>query len=125
MQIQRTLPGSKDIGTFAADLRELGADELIDYKRTSPEEAMRDFDLVLDALGGPTAGRFFRTLKRGGALFPVFPLGFSGHGEAEKISVAVSATQVRSNGRQLAELGRLLDNGAIRAVIDSTFRRHH
>jgi NADPH:quinone reductase-like Zn-dependent oxidoreductase len=30
-------------------------------------------------------------------------------------------TQVRSNGKQLAELGRLLDTGTIRVAIDSTF----
>jgi NADPH:quinone reductase-like Zn-dependent oxidoreductase len=30
-------------------------------------------------------------------------------------------TQVRSNGLQLAEVGRLLDAGTIRATIDSTF----
>jgi len=28
---------------------------------------------------------------------------------------------VRSNGAQLAEAGRLLDNGSVRVVIDSTY----
>jgi NADPH:quinone reductase-like Zn-dependent oxidoreductase len=82
---------------------------------------VRDIDLVIDAVGGPTSGRFLRTLKRGGALFPVFPLGFSGSDEAEKLGVTVSSTQVRSSGAQLAELARLLDAGTIRAVIDSTY----
>ena len=30
-------------------------------------------------------------------------------------------TQVRSSGSQLAELGRLLEEGTVRVVIDSTF----
>jgi len=30
-------------------------------------------------------------------------------------------TQVRSNGLQLAELGRLLDDGTIRVVLDSAY----
>lgn len=30
-------------------------------------------------------------------------------------------TQVRSNGPQLAELGRLLDDGTVHVAIDSTF----
>jgi NADPH:quinone reductase-like Zn-dependent oxidoreductase len=30
-------------------------------------------------------------------------------------------TQVRSNGPQLAELGRLLDAGTVRIAVDSTF----
>lgn len=108
-------------GKQEAFLRDLGADEFIDYTKTPPEDVAHDVDLVIDSVGGPTTGRFLRTLKRGGALFPVFPLGFSGAEEAEKLGVTVSATQVRSNGAQLAELGRLLDAGTVRVGIDSTF----
>lgn len=107
-------------GRHESFLKQLGADEFIDYQKNAPEEAVRDADLVLDTLGGPTTGRFLRTLKKGGALFPVF-LGFSDAAEAAKRGITVSMTQVRSNGRQLAELGRLLDAGAIRVAIDSTF----
>ncbi len=102
-------------------MRNLGVDEFIDYTKTAADQVIRDVDLVIDTVGGPNTGRFFRTLKRGGALFPIFPLGFTGHEEAEKLGIIVSATQVRSNGAQLAEIGRLLDNGTIRVIIDSTF----
>ena len=102
-------------------LRELGADVFIDYNQTPPEEAARDIDLVVDALGGPTSARFLAVLKRGGALFPVFPLGFSGADEAERRGITVSATQVRSSGAQLADVGALLDAGTIRVIIDSTY----
>ncbi len=102
-------------------LRELGADEFIDYAKTPPEDLARDLDLVVDALGGPSSARFLRTLKRGGALFPIFPLGFAGSGEAERLGVTVSVTQVRSSGAQLAEVARLLDDGSIRVVLDSVF----
>lgn len=102
-------------------LRELGADDFIDYTQTPPEHIVHDLDLVIDALGGPTSGRFLSTLKRGGALFPIYPLGFSGAKEAEELGVTVSATQVRSNGAQLAEVGCLLNDGTLRVVIDSTF----
>lgn len=107
-------------GKHEALLRELGADEFIDYTKTTAEDIVHDVDLVLDTLGGPTTGRFLRTLKRGGALFPVF-LGFADAEEAAQRGITVSATQVRSNGAQLAELGRLLDAGTVRVVIDSTF----
>lgn len=102
-------------------LRELGADEFIDYTKTPPEDVAKDVDLVVDALGGPTTGRFLSVLKRGGALFPVYPLGFAGAEEAEKLGITVSATQVRSSGAQLAELAPLLNDGTIRVVIDSTY----
>lgn len=105
-------------GTF---VRDLGADEFIDYTQTAASEAVRDVDLVVDTVGGPSTGRFLRTLKRGGALFPIFPLGFSGAQEAEKLGVTVSTTQVRSSGAQLARLADLLDAGTVRVAIDSTF----
>jgi NADPH:quinone reductase-like Zn-dependent oxidoreductase len=108
-------------GRHEAFLRNLGADEFFDYTKTTPEDVVHGVDLVIDSVGGPTTGRFLRTLKRGGALFPVFPLGFSGAEEAQKLGVNISATQVRSNGAQLAELSRLLDAGTVRVAIDSTF----
>jgi len=102
-------------------LRDLATDEFINYKTVAPEDVLRDMDLVIDAVGGPTTDRFLKTLKRGGALFPIFPLAFSGAEEAKKRGVTVSTTQVRSNGAQLAEVARLLDHGTIRLVIDSTY----
>jgi NADPH:quinone reductase-like Zn-dependent oxidoreductase len=108
-------------GKHEAVLRGLGADEVIDYARTAPEDVVRDVDLVIDAVGGQSTGRFLRTLTRGGALFPIFPLGFSGAEEARRLGVTVSTTQVRSSGVQLEEVGRLLDDGTVRVLIDSTF----
>jgi len=75
---------------------------------------------VLDTLGGSSTARFLRTLNRGGSLFPVF-LGFSDFEEAGRLGITVSMTQVRSNGSQLAELGRLIEAGTLRVAIDSTF----
>nr|WP_314547546.1 NADP-dependent oxidoreductase [uncultured Massilia sp.] len=108
-------------GEHESYLRGIGADDYIDYTKVKPEDVARDVDVVLDAVGGPATGRFLRTLKRGGALFPVYPLGFDGSEEAARLGVTVSATQVRSNGGQLARLAQLLDTGTIRPAIDSTF----
>ena len=108
-------------GEHEAFLRDLGADEFIDYTNTKPEDVVRGVDLVVDSVGGPTTGRFLRTLKRGGALFPVFPLGFSGAEAAEKLGVVVSTTQVRSSGAQLAKLGNLLAAGTVRVGVESTY----
>jgi hypothetical protein len=57
-------------GAHETFLRELGADEFIDYTKERPEEVVRDVDLVLDTVGGPDSRRFLRTLKRGGSLCP-------------------------------------------------------
>ena len=102
-------------GTHESFLRDIGADEFIDYTTTDAEKVARDFDLVLDTLGGPNSSRFLRTLRRGGALFPVDPA------EVAALGVTTSGTQVRSNGTQLGELARLLDAGIVRVALDSVF----
>lgn len=107
-------------GGHESFLRELGADEFIDYTKSRPEDVAHDVDLVLDAVGGRDSGRLLRTLKHGGAVYPVFPGDYDAD-EAAKLDATISATQVRSNGPQLAELGRLLDAGALRVGIDSTY----
>lgn len=107
-------------GIHESFLLELGADEFIDYTQTRPEEVAHDIDLVLDTVGGPDSGRFLRTLKRGGALFPVYIAQFDPD-EVARLNVTTSGTQVHSNGAQLAELGDLADAGTLRVAIDSTF----
>ncbi|MFJ1969252.1 NADP-dependent oxidoreductase [Streptomyces sp. NPDC087903] len=107
-------------GVHESFLRELGADEFVDYTKNRPEELVQDIDLVLDTVGGPDSRRFLRTLKRGGSQFPVLPGDFDEE-ETAKLGVTVSSAQVRSNGAQLAELARLLDAGTVRVAIDSTF----
>jgi NADPH:quinone reductase-like Zn-dependent oxidoreductase len=96
-------------GSHEEFLRELGADEVA-----------HDLDLVLDTVGGPTSRRFLRAIARDGALYPVY-FGEFDDEENARLGVTVTATQVRSNGAQLAELARLLDAGTIRVAVDSTF----
>jgi len=107
-------------GAHEEFLRGLGADEFIDYTKDRPEEVAQDVDLVLDAVGGPTSKRFLRAIKRGGALYPVY-FGEFDEEENTKLGVTVTGTQVRADGAQLAELGRLLADGMISVAIDSTY----
>ena len=107
-------------GRHESFLRELGADRFVDYTRTPAEDVAHDVDLVLDTVGGSGSSRLLRTLKRGGALYPVYFADYDAD-ETAKLGVTTSGTQVRSNGRQLAELGRLLDAGTVRVAVDSTF----
>ncbi len=108
-------------GKHEALLRDLGVDTFIDYTKQKAKRITRDVDLVIDAVGGANMERFLTVIKPGGALYLVNPLGFGGHDEATRRGITVSSTQVRSNGAQLAEAGRLLDDGTIRIVVDSTF----
>lgn len=108
-------------GKHEALLSDLGADVFVDYTKAAAETVAKDVDLVLEAVGGAHMERFLHIIKPYGALFLVNPLGFSGHDEAARRKITVSTTQVRSNGAQLARAGRLLDDGSIRVVVDSTY----
>lgn len=102
-------------------LRELGADDFIDYTKAAAETVAHDVDLVLDAVGGPNMERFLSIIKPVGSLFLVNPLGFSARDEADGLGITVSSLQVHSNGMLLAQASRLLDDRTIRVVIDSTY----
>lgn len=108
-------------GAHASFLRDLGADQVVDYTSTRPEDVVRHVDLVLDTVGGSGSSRLLRTLRRGGALFPVFVAAYDPE-QVAALGVTTSGTQVRSDGAQLAELGRLVEAGVLRVGIDSTYR---
>jgi len=108
-------------GRHAALVRELGADDFIDYTQVAAERVVKDVDLVFDAVGGANIERFLSIIKPGGALFLVNPLAFKGQHDAAKQGITVSSIQVHSSGEQLTQAGRLLANGTVCVVIDSTW----
>lgn len=50
-------------------LKELGADEIVDYKAVNFEEVLRDIDLVIDTVGGTTLEKSYGVIKPTGKLF--------------------------------------------------------
>lgn len=108
-------------GKHESLLRELGAEDFIDYTREAADTAAQNVDLVIDAVGGANMDRFLNIIRPGGSLYLVNPLGFTGHNEATRLGITVSSTQVRSSGKQLEDAGRLLENGVLRVVTDSIF----
>ena len=49
-------------------VRELGADEFVDYTQQPFAEVVKDVDVVFDTIGSDTLERAFQTLKKGGFL---------------------------------------------------------
>jgi NADPH:quinone reductase-like Zn-dependent oxidoreductase len=107
-------------GAHETFLRELGADEFIDYTVNAPEEVAHDVDLVLDTLGGPDSRRLLRVLKRGGALFPVYLAEYD-PAELAGLGVTTSSTQVRASGMQLTQIAALIEAGTLQVAIDSIY----
>ncbi|MEV4604643.1 NADP-dependent oxidoreductase [Amycolatopsis sp. NPDC049253] len=115
--------GAYVIGTASAGkhefLRELGADELIDYHRQSFESVVSDVDAVIELAGGDNAARSLRTLRPGGVLVDVAHGGPRGLGAGT--GLRVTTMLVKPDGRALRELAALADDGRLRVELDSTF----
>jgi alcohol dehydrogenase len=155
--------GSGGVGTFAIQLakhvgaivatttsttnlewvKRLGADIVIDYKTDDFETILRDYDAVLDTLGGETLEKSLRVLRPGGKLIsisgppdPDFAkeigatwivglairlLSYRIRRSAKRHHVSYSFLFMRPSGDQLREIGSLIDSGAIRPVVDRVF----
>jgi NADPH:quinone reductase-like Zn-dependent oxidoreductase len=111
--------GAKVIGTASAGnedfLRELGADEVIDYRNAKFEEAVQDVDVVLDTIGGSTQKRSWRVLKKGGIL--VATLGISSPEEAREHGVRGEGIMVHPDAAQLIQIADLIDAGILKPSV--------
>lgn len=124
----------------AAFVRSLGADEVIDYRETPWDEAVRDVDVVLDALGPAEAVRARKVVRRGGRIVGITTglperakkvgsaLGLVGTGcfmlksmAASRIGSGVRMRFItrRPDGAQLDMLAELCARGVIRPIVDS------
>jgi NADPH:quinone reductase-like Zn-dependent oxidoreductase len=102
-------------GRNAKFVRELGADEFIDYKNAKFEAKVSGVDVVFDTVGGDTQERAFPTLKRGGVL--VSTVSPPSAEKAKEFGVIVAMVAVRPNPDQLAEINRLLESGKLKVRV--------
>jgi NADPH:quinone reductase-like Zn-dependent oxidoreductase len=98
---------------------ELGADRAIDYTSQRFEEIARDVDLVLDLVGGETQERSWSVLKPGGVL--VSALGEPSREKAMQRRARSVGYRAHPDAGQLAEIGRLIDQGKVRPVVMATY----
>ncbi len=155
--------GSGGVGTFAIQLakhlgatvgtttssgnvdlvKSLGATEVVDYKKQSFQDALRNYDVVLGTLRGDEIKKSFRILKPNGIVVSLIgPLDAEfgrarGMGalfvflfrlmsfwiirQARKLHVRYSFLFVHPSGSQLSEIGELLRAGTIKPVVDRVF----
>jgi NADPH:quinone reductase-like Zn-dependent oxidoreductase len=115
--------GAHVIGTARAAnepfLRDLGADEVIDYTAVRFEDRVKDVDIVLDSVGGDTLERSWGVLRKGGVLVTIAD---SAPAEkAAKYGVRGVEFIVEPNRAQLIEIARLIETGALRVIVEATF----
>jgi NADPH:quinone reductase-like Zn-dependent oxidoreductase len=110
--------GAKVTATVSARnaefVRELGAAQTIDYHAARFEDTARDMDVVFDTVGGDTLRRSWSVLKPGGRMVTIAASGEATSDERTKAAFFI----VEPNGAQLAEIGRMMDAGLLRTVVD-------
>lgn len=118
--------GAHVIGTASAAkqdwVRELGADEVIDYRAARFEEETGEIDVVLDLVGDGTdrtSTRSLDVLKPGGLLIAV-PSGVAPEllDLAGERGVRATGYLVEPDGPALSTIAGLIDDGTVRTRID-------
>ena len=98
-------------------VRDLGADEFVDYTRQPFEAVVKDVDVVFDTVGGDTQERAFQTLKKGGFL--VTSAQTPSEEKAKEFGVEAAFVFCKPNARQLAEINRLIEEGKLKIHIET------
>ena len=94
-------------------VRDLGADEVFDYRAAETRQHPRDLDLVIDAVGDDPV-RLLSVVKDGGAMIQVSPGRAPDlRSKAEERGVQLIAFQVRPDGVQLRVIADQIDAGKV------------
>ncbi len=118
--------GAYVIGTASAakhDLvRGLGADEVIDYRAKDFTEEARGMDVVLDPFLGEDRLRSLQTLRPGGLLVSILPVGFDEvRARATELGVRAAAMQVEYDHAGMAGVAALVEAGQLRPHVAGTY----
>ncbi len=130
-------------GGNAEMVRALGADVVIDYRTQRFETVLSDYDLVICGQDADTLSRSLAVLKPGGRLISISGpptvefakaqgliwvlrqvmrlLSFGIRRKARAKGVRYDFMFMRADGGQLAQIGTLIEAGAIRPVLDHIF----
>lgn len=96
-------------------IKELGADEAIDYKQIDFDNVVCGVDAVLDLIGGDVQDRSWKTLKKGGVL--VSTVGIKSPEKAEEYGVRAIGMLRHSNAEQLTQIADLIELSAVRPIV--------
>jgi NADPH:quinone reductase-like Zn-dependent oxidoreductase len=125
VQIAKHL-GAKVTGTSSAKNKDfvlsLGTDSHIDYHGFDWKSAGRNFDFVLDTIGGDNIDHSLEVTKEGGSIISI-PTGLNEEvtSKAELKGVKGYFIMVQSNGEDMKQIAHLLEIGAIKPHVSKIF----
>jgi NADPH:quinone reductase-like Zn-dependent oxidoreductase len=117
------LKGARVIATASARnevfVRELGADQVIDYTRERFEDVARDVDVVFHTIAADLRPRSWQSVKKGGWLVSI--TGGMPEDEPAAHGARGAFVLVRPDGRRLADIGKWVDEGKLRVSVERTY----
>ena len=105
-------------------VRSIGADHVIDYTRDDFTKASRRYDLIFDNAGNHSLSAVRGTLAAGGTLIYNSGASMRRVGMAQLLGLVGQKVRMFSTQRNeddLAAIGRLIESGKLRSVIDRTY----
>jgi NADPH:quinone reductase-like Zn-dependent oxidoreductase len=109
------------IGTASGNdlefVRSLAADEVIDYRAQSFEDAVTGVDVVFDTVGGDTLARSWGILRPGGRMLTI--AADAEHTREQRVKDAFFI--VEPNREQLTRISRMIDAGKLRVFVGAAF----
>ena len=111
--------GAYVIGTTSKEnmsfVKELGADEVIDYKNERFEDQVTNVDLVFDTIGGETQERSIDVIKPGGRLITTLKPEFGD--KAKEKNVDLEGFSAQSYPKDLKQIAALIDEGMVKPAV--------
>ena len=109
--------GAQVIATTSASsialVKDLGADQVLDYRTSRFDQELRDIDLVVDTVGGDTLTRSWNVLRPGGRVVTVV----SGIPDDAPQHIRDAFFLVQPDGPRLAEIAALFDSGKLQTFV--------
>jgi len=102
-------------------VRNLGADDVIDYTATDFAAVASDVDVVLDPISGDYSARSLRVLRKGGILVSLLPFAPEIPDEAAGLGVRAEVMLVEYDHQGMTVIADLVTRGKLRPVIAATY----
>lgn len=100
-------------------VKDLGADEVVDYKQQDFAEVLHDYDAVFDTVGADDFVKSFRVLKQGGiAVSMIAPVDES---KAEELNITALTQSTHVTTDALNKLRDLVESEIIKAHVGQVF----